>query len=122
MQITSFVDARRQEDQCLNHLFKYVFMAMVVYVSNGEGMPCLEHVRLLLFIDVLFKKRFKETGRLMLIPNTFALTAVHRQTAASRSSKPWMRLQHGLVGTLPSSTSTKLNRLRHTPRFKGLHV
>ncbi|KAL4281174.1 hypothetical protein GQ457_03G022010 [Hibiscus cannabinus] len=33
MQITSFVEARRQEDQGLNHLFKYVFMAMVVYLN-----------------------------------------------------------------------------------------
>ncbi|KAL4362475.1 hypothetical protein GQ457_04G022220 [Hibiscus cannabinus] len=40
MQITSLVEARRQEDQGLNHLFKYIFVAMVVYVSNGEGMPC----------------------------------------------------------------------------------
>ncbi|KAL4383565.1 hypothetical protein GQ457_15G017570 [Hibiscus cannabinus] len=40
MQITSLVEARRQEDQGLNHLFKYIFMAMVVYVSNGEGMSC----------------------------------------------------------------------------------
>ncbi|KAL4377921.1 hypothetical protein GQ457_02G027680 [Hibiscus cannabinus] len=40
MQITSLVEARRQDDQGLNHLFKYIFVAMVVYVSNGEGMPC----------------------------------------------------------------------------------
>ncbi|KAL4339723.1 hypothetical protein GQ457_08G021080 [Hibiscus cannabinus] len=38
--ITSLVEARRQEDQGLNHLFKYIFVAMIVYVSNGEGMPC----------------------------------------------------------------------------------
>ncbi|KAL4273160.1 hypothetical protein GQ457_13G015490 [Hibiscus cannabinus] len=43
MQITSLVEARRQEDQGLNHLFKYIFVAMVVYVSNGEGkhLDCL---------------------------------------------------------------------------------
>ncbi|KAK8609378.1 hypothetical protein V6N13_061827 [Hibiscus sabdariffa] len=70
----------------------------------------------------LFRKRFKGIGRFMLMPNTLALTAVHRQTAASRSSKPWMMLQHGFVGTLPSSTSTKLSRLRHPPRFKGSHL
>ncbi|KAL4385570.1 hypothetical protein GQ457_15G019130 [Hibiscus cannabinus] len=40
MQITSLVEARRQGDQGLKHLFKYIFVAMVVYVSNGEGMPC----------------------------------------------------------------------------------
>ncbi|KAL4296592.1 hypothetical protein GQ457_12G018820 [Hibiscus cannabinus] len=31
MQITSLVEARRQEDQGLNHLFKYILVAMVVY-------------------------------------------------------------------------------------------
>ncbi|KAL4282587.1 hypothetical protein GQ457_16G017090 [Hibiscus cannabinus] len=43
MQITSLVEARRQEDQGLNHLFKYIFVATVVYVSNGEGkhLECL---------------------------------------------------------------------------------
>ncbi|EOY19654.1 Uncharacterized protein TCM_044798 [Theobroma cacao] len=34
-----------------------------------------------------------------------------------------MRVQHGLVGTLPSSTFTKpFSRLAQTPRFSGLQV
>ncbi|KAD3641195.1 hypothetical protein E3N88_30419 [Mikania micrantha] len=44
--------------------------------------------------------------------------AVQRQTAASRSARPWMRLQHGLVGGEPSWTETKPSKSAHTPSFK----
>ena len=44
--------------------------------------------------------------------------AVHRQTAASRSARPLMRVQHGLVGGEPTSTLTKPSKSAHTPSFK----
>ncbi|KAK7346703.1 hypothetical protein VNO80_21226 [Phaseolus coccineus] len=52
------------------------------------------------------------------MPNTLALRAVQRQTAASRSARPWMRLQHGVFGGFPSSTPIKPNTLAHTPNLR----
>jgi len=37
-------------------------------------------------------------GRLRLIPKMFALRAVQRHTAASRSTKPFRRVQHEVTG------------------------
>ncbi|WRX09789.1 hypothetical protein QQP08_002276 [Theobroma cacao] len=42
-----------------------------------------------------------------------ALMAVQRQTAASRSARPWMRGQQGVFGGVPT-TST----LAHTPNLR----
>ncbi|KAL3818205.1 hypothetical protein ACJIZ3_004110 [Penstemon smallii] len=53
------------------------------------------------------------------MPKTLALMAVHRQTAASRSAKPSMRVQHGVLGGVsmvrPSNPPSKF---AHTPNFK----
>lgn len=45
-------------------------------------------------------------GTLRWMPSTLALSAVHRQTAASRSTRPSRRLQHsdGCFGNLPTPT------------------
>ena len=70
----------------------------------------------------LLSRRLKLIGRSrLMMPKTLALIAVQRQRATSRSTNPWIRLQQGWVGTLPSLTSTKPSRLAHTPRFRGLH-
>ncbi|CAN1185999.1 hypothetical protein LINPERHAP2_LOCUS37885 [Linum perenne] len=39
--------------------------------------------------------KLSEIGMLRLIPRMLALMAVHRQTAASKSTSPSSRLQHG---------------------------
>lgn len=53
------------------------------------------------------------------MPKIFALMAVQRQTAASRSARPWMRLQHGVLGGVPTTTpSNPLSKLAHTPSFR----
>ncbi|KAF2572783.1 hypothetical protein F2Q70_00002641 [Brassica cretica] len=53
----------------------------------------------------------------MLIPRMLALSAVQRQTAASRSTKPSMRLQHGFTGGAPNVAFNKLSALTQTPSF-----
>ncbi|CAA2996443.1 Hypothetical predicted protein [Olea europaea subsp. europaea] len=46
--------------------------------------------------------------------------AVQRQTAASRSARPWIREQHGVFGGVPMVTpSNPPRRLGHTPNFKA---
>ena len=44
-----------------------------------------------------------------------ALTAVQRQTAASRSAKPWMSEQHGFTGGFPNVRSTRLSTVTQVP-------
>lgn len=45
--------------------------------------------------------------------------AVQRQAAASRSARPWMRLQQGLFGGVPTTRCTKsFNKLAHTPNLR----
>ncbi|KAL4354320.1 hypothetical protein GQ457_06G037660 [Hibiscus cannabinus] len=56
---------------------------------------------------------------LRLSPKMFALSAVQRQTAASRSAKPWIRAQHGCTGGEPTTTLTKLSTLAHTPNLRA---
>jgi len=70
------------------------------------------------FFPQLFSMRLRESGTFKLIPSTFALMAVHKQTAASRSVSPWIKLQHGIVGGDPTTTFTKWSILAHTPSFK----
>lgn len=49
-----------------------------------------------------------------------ALSAVQRQTAASKSTRFSIRLQHGLTGGVPSVTFNKpLSTLAQTPNFKA---
>ncbi|WVZ23209.1 hypothetical protein V8G54_001753 [Vigna mungo] len=54
-----------------------------------------------------------EMGRLRLMPKMFALRAVQRQTAASRSTRPSRREQQGVALTKPLST------LAHTPSLSA---
>ncbi|KAK8687541.1 hypothetical protein V6N13_086349 [Hibiscus sabdariffa] len=48
-----------------------------------------------------------------------ALSAVQRQTAASRSARPWMREQHGCTGGEPTTTLTMFSTLAHTPNLRA---
>lgn len=57
---------------------------------------------------------------LRLMPRMFALIAVQRQTAASRSARPWMRVQHGATGGVPIVTlSNPCNTLAQIPSFRA---
>lgn len=57
---------------------------------------------------------------LRLMPRMFALIAVQRQTAASTSTRPWMRVQHGATGGLPIvMLSNPCNTLAQTPSFRA---
>ncbi|KAK8481177.1 hypothetical protein V6N11_062810 [Hibiscus sabdariffa] len=56
---------------------------------------------------------------LRLSPKTLALSAVQRQTAASRSARPWISAQHGCTGGEPTTTLTKLSTLAHTPSLRA---
>ncbi|KAJ3681880.1 hypothetical protein LUZ60_014453 [Juncus effusus] len=62
--------------------------------------------------------RLRSIGILRLSPNTFALIAVHKQTAASRSTSPSISEQHGTTGGLPTLNLIKSSTLAHTPSFK----
>jgi hypothetical protein len=47
------------------------------------------------------------------------LMVVQRQTVASTSVSPWMRLQQGIFGGVPTTRYTKsFNRLAHTPSLR----
>ncbi|MFS8032324.1 hypothetical protein Hanom_Chr17g01556251 [Helianthus anomalus] len=70
------------------------------------------------FLPQTLRSKVRATGTFRSFPNTLALMAVHRQTAASRSARPLMRVQHGLVGGEPTSTEIKPSKLAHTPSFK----
>ena len=46
--------------------------------------------------------------------------AVQRQTAASRSARPPMRLQQGVLGGVPTTRCIKsFNKLAHTPNLRA---
>jgi len=45
------------------------------------------------------------------------LSAVHRQTAASKSAKPLMSEQHSWLGGVPMTSLTRPNQLPHTPNL-----
>ncbi|XP_043810419.1 keratin, type II cytoskeletal 1-like [Manihot esculenta] len=52
------------------------------------------------------------------MPKRLALMVVQRQTAASKSTRSFKRLQHGVVGGLPIVMPNKpFNRSTHTPSF-----
>ena len=58
------------------------------------------------------------TGTFKLIPSTFALIAVHRQTAASKSAKPVRTAQHSLEAGVPTTMPTNPpSRFTHVPSF-----
>ncbi|KAL0395290.1 UNVERIFIED_CONTAM: hypothetical protein Slati_4495200 [Sesamum latifolium] len=53
------------------------------------------------------------------MPNTLALMAVQRHTAASRSAKPSMSVQHGVLGGVPTTRCTKsLSKFAQTPNLR----
>ncbi|KAG8486674.1 hypothetical protein CXB51_019983 [Gossypium anomalum] len=52
------------------------------------------------------------------MPKTLALSAVQRQTAASRSARPWRREQHGCTGGEPTVTLTKPSTSAQTPNLR----
>ena len=66
------------------------------------------------------RSKLRERGTLRLMPKTLALIAVQRQTAASRSARPWMREQHGVFGGVPITTPSRApSKLAQTPNFKA---
>lgn len=53
------------------------------------------------------------------MPNILALSAVQRQTAASRSARPWMSGQQGVFGGVPITTLSKFfNKFAQTPSLR----
>lgn len=66
------------------------------------------------------RSKLSEIGISRLIPKILALSAVQRQTAASKSTRFPRRLQHGFTGGVPSVTFNKpLSTLAQTPNFKA---
>ncbi|KAI3711026.1 hypothetical protein L2E82_40828 [Cichorium intybus] len=71
------------------------------------------------FLLQTLRSKLRDSGTFRLIPRTFALIAEQRQTAASRSTRPSMRLQHGLTGGFPTTRPSRLPRtLAHTPSLR----
>ncbi|TYH98892.1 hypothetical protein ES332_A11G029200v1 [Gossypium tomentosum] len=56
---------------------------------------------------------------LRLMPKMLALIAVQRQTAASRSTRPSRREQHGITGGEPMTGLAKPSTLAHTPNLRA---
>ncbi|KAK1305328.1 hypothetical protein QJS10_CPB11g00386 [Acorus calamus] len=56
---------------------------------------------------------------LRLRPRILALMAVQRQTAASRSTRPLRREQHGNLGGFPMTTFTKPRTSAQTPSLRA---
>lgn len=57
---------------------------------------------------------------LSLMPNILALMTVQRQIAASRSARPWMRVQQGVTGGAPTVTLSKPpSKSTHTPSLRA---
>ncbi|MBA0859297.1 hypothetical protein Goshw_005459 [Gossypium schwendimanii] len=56
---------------------------------------------------------------LRLMPKMLALIAVQRHTAASRSTRPLRREQHGITGGEPTVTLTRLSTLAHIPNLSA---
>uniref|UniRef100_A0A0A9BV99 Uncharacterized protein n=1 Tax=Arundo donax TaxID=35708 RepID=A0A0A9BV99_ARUDO len=67
----------------------------------------------------LLRITLRSMGRLRLIPSTLALMAVHRQSAASRSTSPSSSEQHGSYGGEPILAFTRPSTLAHTPSFSA---
>ncbi|KAJ9549832.1 LOW QUALITY PROTEIN: hypothetical protein OSB04_022375 [Centaurea solstitialis] len=73
------------------------------------------------FWDLLstLSKRLSDTGTLRLMPKILALMAVQRQTAASRSARPPIRVQQGVFGGVPTTRWTRsLSKLAQTPNLR----
>lgn len=60
------------------------------------------------FMSQILRTKPSDTGTLRLKPRTLALIAVHRQTAASTSTRPPNSLQHGFFrGVVPTSEPSR---------------
>lgn len=72
------------------------------------------------FFPQTLRSRLRESGTSRWIPRTFALIAVQRQTAASRSTSPSMRVQQGSLGGVPIVTLRRpLSKSAQMPSFKA---
>ena len=72
------------------------------------------------FFEQTLRSKLREIGILRLIPKMLALMAVQRQTAASRSKRPWMREQQGCTGGVPMvGLSKPASRSAHTPNLRA---
>ncbi|MBA0652094.1 hypothetical protein Goklo_019375, partial [Gossypium klotzschianum] len=71
------------------------------------------------FLEQTLRSKLREIGMLRLMPKMLALIAVQRQAAASRSTRPLRREQHGITGGEPTVTLTKLSTLAHTPNLRA---
>ncbi|MBA0703212.1 hypothetical protein Goari_000088 [Gossypium aridum] len=71
------------------------------------------------FLEQTLRSKLREIGMLRLMPKMLALIAVQRQAAASRSTRPLRREQHGITGGEPTVTLTKLSTLAHIPNLRA---
>ncbi|CAN1185995.1 hypothetical protein LINPERHAP2_LOCUS37883, partial [Linum perenne] len=72
------------------------------------------------FLPHALRSKLRDTGILRLVPRILALMAVQRQTAASRSASPLIKLQQGLADVLPILILSKLlSTLPHTPNLSA---
>ncbi|CAN1185988.1 hypothetical protein LINPERHAP2_LOCUS37883 [Linum perenne] len=70
------------------------------------------------FLPHALRSKLRDTGILRLVPRILALMAVQRQTAASRSASPLIKLQQGWADVLPILILSKLlSTLPHTPNL-----
>jgi len=97
-------------------------MKVVVNISTGVAwtfhMKLYEHWKPLgTDFSQALSRRLSVTGTFKLIPRTLALIAVQRQTAASKSAKPWINVQHLLEAGLPTITLTSPRTSAQTPSF-----
>lgn len=66
------------------------------------------------------RSKLRERGIFRLMPKTLAFMAVQRQTAASRSVRPAMRVQHGVFGGVPTTTPSRPpSKSAHIPNFRA---
>lgn len=68
-------------------------------------------------MEQTLRSKLSETGTLRLIPKILALSAVQRQTAASRLASPERRLQQGVTGGEPIITFTNPRTSAQTPNL-----
>ena len=67
----------------------------------------------------MLRSKLSETGILRFIPSKLALMAVQRQMAASRSARPFKRVQQGAVGGVPMTTPTNPpSKFAQTPNLR----
>ena len=71
-------------------------------------------------LEQALRSKLSEIERLRLMPRMFALRAVQRHTAASRSIRPLRREQQGVTSGWPKVTlSNPFSTLAHTPSLSA---